>query len=882
MAIEIQDIKNKPIAGLKEADIKLVGFDNNEFKQISTKNLVELNSKGKIPPQYLDISDLKFLGVYDAENNVPGISDNIGYNNEYYIVNVPGNQNFGSGNLDLKSGDYLIFYNGVWNQVIQNQSSVFVNTIDDLRNLNAKEGDTITLLGYYVSGDKDPLNYKFTITDFNTNVDDGGSIIKSSKGSWMAQFSNTVRTSMYGGSNGFASLSNIENIIVDNVVDLYLSTELGNNINLIFEGGCFKNGKLIGDNNIIFGLSDSCFENVDIEGNFICETINHKSFINYENDLKMLTAIFNLGFSGIHSTEIDLGARQYDINSTNFTAYTSIWKYDNVANKSLINENTIFNDLRNIQNSLERLLAVITFESCSNITIKGSYINKNVDINLATELGYKGYTFIQTYKNCSNFDVNIKIQNARFGIRHGDFNKWWLNGDKGLSNSNLNINSESSGYPISIELGEKNSINVLSNKHHRAVYSCGLSESDIFVKGKDIYIAPAHCLISDTRYSLTESGAIFYKAPSDLRVTVEDTGTTFANNSEPVCVIFQTYGFFNSRNNPLYWKNIIVNIFNESSTIGDFSFTRSVENIPPFNINDTFENINIVVIDKSTSTKHNRIVYSNHCVYKNFTFSLNTPNRSLIVDNAYNVDVIINNSNIGTLYFAGKVFLNNTSVNTIGNFTSNIGVSNKNLKLRVSKIPFISPALATTVDSDFSSYRSFNANQVDGTPNSPLITYDETSKRPKVWNLNSWVDIDGRTLSPLIGINFPWTTNSVVVDRGYLFYRSDQNKVYVWTASGWRNLLQAEVSTAVANVTATDLTTISISDLTTISTLDATDATTTQALVNELKAKLNLAIALINDNKSKYNTGVVPLSNSNKSQLNAKLASDRASGQQTT
>lgn len=131
MAIEIQDIKNKPFSPLKAADIKIVGYNNTEFKQISTKNLVELNSKGKIPTQYLDFTDLIFMGVYNAETNEPVITDSIGENNQYYIVNVAGSQNLGSGVLVMNTDDRLVYYNEKWN-LVPTDSNLEYNDIFDI------------------------------------------------------------------------------------------------------------------------------------------------------------------------------------------------------------------------------------------------------------------------------------------------------------------------------------------------------------------------------------------------------------------------------------------------------------------------------------------------------------------------------------------------------------------------------------------------------------------------------------------------------------------------------------------------------------------------------------------------------------------------------
>ena len=58
-----------------------------------------------------------------------------------------------------------------------------VDTITDLRLTKGdEEGQIITLLGYHNSGDKNPLNYKFSLTK---GSDDGGSVINSSNGSWI-------------------------------------------------------------------------------------------------------------------------------------------------------------------------------------------------------------------------------------------------------------------------------------------------------------------------------------------------------------------------------------------------------------------------------------------------------------------------------------------------------------------------------------------------------------------------------------------------------------------------------------------------------------------------------------------------------------------------
>ncbi|SEM94077.1 hypothetical protein [Chryseobacterium taichungense] len=73
-------------------------------------------------------------------------------------------------------------------------------TISELKLTDADyDGEEILLLGYYESGDKDPLLYKYTTQNFSTLVDDGGAVIKTTLGSWIAQFNRVVTLRDFGG-----------------------------------------------------------------------------------------------------------------------------------------------------------------------------------------------------------------------------------------------------------------------------------------------------------------------------------------------------------------------------------------------------------------------------------------------------------------------------------------------------------------------------------------------------------------------------------------------------------------------------------------------------------------------------------------------------------
>lgn len=92
-----------------------------------------------------------------------------------------------------------------------------VNTINDLRSFDGYfEGQIVNLLGYYVPEDKPTIKYKFTVANYSSYTDDGGAIIKTSKGTWIAQFNGAVDVRDYGCSESLADNSVIFNRIVQN------------------------------------------------------------------------------------------------------------------------------------------------------------------------------------------------------------------------------------------------------------------------------------------------------------------------------------------------------------------------------------------------------------------------------------------------------------------------------------------------------------------------------------------------------------------------------------------------------------------------------------------------------------------------------------------
>lgn len=84
-----------------------------------------------------------YKGKYNAATNVPALNDGFGSVGDFYKVTVAGNPDFGSGPIELKENDYIIYnvVDGVWDKFIDNSqvaglgAVAFSNDYNDLDNL---------------------------------------------------------------------------------------------------------------------------------------------------------------------------------------------------------------------------------------------------------------------------------------------------------------------------------------------------------------------------------------------------------------------------------------------------------------------------------------------------------------------------------------------------------------------------------------------------------------------------------------------------------------------------------------------------------------------------------------------------------------------------
>jgi hypothetical protein len=686
-----------------------------------------------------------------------------------------------------------------------------VDTIADLRLYNGYfEGQVVDLLGYYVAGDKDTVRYKFTVANYSTLVDDGGGVIKTDRGSWIAQFGNVIDVRDYGCSESLPDNSTILNTIIQKQSGKEISI---GTLNLKFTKSIIINNKIkirgvvrssifdftgltpadyairtnttaaingleieglrvIGaptvnfirinqNNNINFSLTDSIFTNLRIEG------FNTGLQSNY----MWCNTFLNVRFNGcIEPLVLNSQSNQLDFIRCSFVSYKKAIKHTNCEG--------------------------ITYTTC-NIA----------NFNLAGDVD-------ATQSFMSLFQSNVTIINPYFELVSSAVLA--VGGSSEVNKSSLNI------------LGGKttdDNVRVKINGNDTKISLKGLNNKN----GKDIYVL--------------ENAANDIAPTNYVREIYLDNGQTSVNNTL-------------------------------------FKFDGNQE--------WNFTNFGGGAISIRTVNKGFKTIQMNGPANTGVRLT-----NSLVSGNYYTLVYMINKRAVtGTLRIHHGA---DYQVLPIQELTDNFEMRYIPFKAMGTNLD-----LACTVTGDSFDFRYLTIVEGNYIPNSFEKTYIP---------------------------HFPSIPTSVGnFANGDIVKDSLLGDTYYTLVSGvWQTVKLMKQSAAVTDVTATnssqvsiaDLTSISIADLVTMSTADPTTISTTdagstyttaeQALINELKAKVNvltsfvielkakanLNVTLTNDEKAKINLGVTmsndikskynttsTLANSNKTQLNAHMAAERTSGQQ--
>lgn len=86
-----------------------------------------LDGGGKVPLAQLPATVLEYLGTWDASTNTPTLADGTGVSGQFYITNVAGTQNLGSGSQTFAVGDWVMYDGSIWERVINSNAVASVN-----------------------------------------------------------------------------------------------------------------------------------------------------------------------------------------------------------------------------------------------------------------------------------------------------------------------------------------------------------------------------------------------------------------------------------------------------------------------------------------------------------------------------------------------------------------------------------------------------------------------------------------------------------------------------------------------------------------------------------------------------------------------------------
>lgn len=639
-----------------------------------------------------------------------------------------------------------------------------VNTVNELRSTNLTEGDAISLLGYYTAGDKRPLTYVYTLLNYGSLVDDGGAIIKTSVGSWIALFGGYIDARDYGCANSLEDNSSIFNIMVARNPNMKILVE---GLNLKFSSSLIFNSKIKLQGVVrgtIFDFtalpaseyamrlcSTAAINGFELEGiRFIGASTNNWIRINQTN---------NINFSLTDSIFRDLRVEGFNIGLQ--SNYMWCNTFINVRLNGCIEPlilNSQSNQLMFLRCSLVSYKKAIKHTNCEGVT----YDTCNIaNFNLASDPD-------ATQGFLSLFQSNVTIINPYFELV--DKGVLAVGGSGEVNKSSLSI------------LGGKttdDSVKIRVNGDDTKMSLKGLNNKN----GKDIYaLENVSNVISPTVY---------------LREIYLD--------------------------NKQYNKDNVIAKFdgNQAWPFGTFGGGAS----------------NSISVDKGFKR-----IQMNGSVNTGFRMTNN-----LIVDEYYTLVYMVNKrSATGTFRIHHGTDYQVLNIQNLGD----------NYELRF--VPF--KAMGTNLD--------FACTVVGDIFDIRYLLLVKGNYLP---------DYFDKTYIP----HAPALPTAIgdFVDGDIVKSSTAGDTYYTLVSGAWQAVKLMKQSAAVIDVSATNASSISTTDLVTVTSPDATDLPTALTLLNEIKGKYNLNVPLTNEIKSKYNT-VVTLSNSNKTQLNAKLLSDRNSGQQ--
>lgn len=313
-----------------------------------------------------------------------------------------------------------------------------------------------------------------------------------------------------------------------------------NGCNLVFKKkGSISNGEIVFSDTWLKG--EKFYNILSARGTLLNKSFDaaRYGFVNDTDQLKFLLSQAKDGFS------LKLESKTYHINSLKGVSrvrYDSAFApFVGLTEVSIVGKNTVIEDSANKSLIGNYLYSLLQFDACKKVEIKGITYKWCEEATLHPKV--EGIVFLRTFNECRAFDVNVSVINAGRGIYSGRWNDTNYPG-RGFCDSRLTVYADHVGYPIAIEKGDNLDIFNHFEYAHRGTYLAGVTNSNVFVKGKEAYSTRVNLYLTDTSDA---KGCYFCDG---ITATVIDIGSREITSSVIMaeCNTYpQSYEQFNSR-----------------------------------------------------------------------------------------------------------------------------------------------------------------------------------------------------------------------------------------------------------------------------------------------------------------------------------------------
>ena len=393
------------------------------------------------------------------------------------------------------------------------------------------------------------------------------------------------------------------------------------NCNLVFKKkGSISNGEIV--------FSDTWLKGEKFHGLYSASgTLLNKSFdasrygfVDDTDQLKFLLSQAKNGYS------LKLESKIYHINSLNGinrVSYDSAFaSFVGLEGISILGNNTIIEDKASKSLIGNYLYSLLQFDGCRNVAIKSLTYKWAEEATLHPKV--EGIIFLRTFNECRLFDVNVSVMNAGRGLYSGRKHDKTHNPGRGLCDSKVSIRANHVGYPVAIEKGDRLDISNRFEFAHRGTYLAGVTNSTVFVEGREAYSTKVNLLLTD---AADINGCYFCDG---IKATVVDSGTYEMTNTVIMaqCNTYsQTDEQFEGRS-PYNVKSIELELF---TPLGSSTFYEGLVITDMAKVGDT---MNITVTgDMADEGKNSRLTRLKDIPKGNITFrSIRSSHNYIIID----------------------------------------------------------------------------------------------------------------------------------------------------------------------------------------------------------------------------------------------------------